>query len=112
MILQHKTFFLLIFIILMVSNQIIGQTIVCTDEGSDLELLAAKEVRRYIYMRTDELLTIVRVSSLPESGDVILVAKYNHPMVEGLRDLINHTTNPGGFIIKTVATWQPADGMF
>jgi hypothetical protein len=67
-----------------------------------LELLAAKEVRRYIYLRTDQLLDLQGVISLPASGDLILVANDNNPMVESLRGLINHTTNPNGFIIKTV----------
>ena len=83
--------------------QLLGQTIIYPDNGSDLELLAAKETRRYIYLRTDQNLPLQGVSSLPESGDIILVANDNNPMVEGLRGLINHTTADGGIIIKTVS---------
>jgi hypothetical protein len=67
-----------------------------------MEELAAKEVRRYIYVRTDDLLAVEGVTSLPGSGDLILVANDDNPMVESLRGLINHSTNPQGFIIKTV----------
>ncbi|MHC4844292.1 MAG: hypothetical protein ACYTEE_10865, partial [Planctomycetota bacterium] len=77
-------------------------TVVYPDGGSEQEMLAAKEIRRYIYLRTDQLLTTQAVTSLPGSGDLILVANDDNPMVENLRSLVNHTTNPGGFIIKTV----------
>jgi len=77
-------------------------TIVYPSSGSDGELLAAKEVRRYIYLRTDEVLAIQGATSLPPGGELILVANDDDPMVENLRGLINHTTNPYGFIIKSV----------
>merc|ERR1712151_1263810 len=66
------------------------------------EFLAAKEVRRYVYLRTDQLLPMKEASPLPESGDLILVGKYDSSMVSGLHDLINHNTTAGGFILKTV----------
>jgi len=81
-----------------------SQTIVYSSDGSDIELFAAKEVRRYIYVRTDSLLSIQGVSSLPENGDLILVARDDNLMVDSLRSLINHTANPGSFILKTVTT--------
>jgi hypothetical protein len=81
-----------------------AQTIVYPINGSDQELHAAKEVRRYIYLRADTLLTIQGISSLPENGDLILVSNDNDPLLDSLRNLINHTANPGGFILKTVST--------
>lgn len=78
-------------------------TIVYPSDSSDLELLAAKEVRRYIYMRTDSLLSLQAVSSLPPTGDLILLANDNNSMVEELRGLLNHTTAASGIIIKTVS---------
>ena len=38
-------------------GQAFAQTIVYPSDGSDQELLAAKEVRRYIYLCTDQLLS-------------------------------------------------------
>ena len=90
------------FIMVLFCQQAFSQTIVYPTGGSDQELLAAKEVRRYIYLRTDQLLSVQGVSSLPGSGELILVANDDDPMVNGLRGLLNHTTNTGGFIIKTV----------
>jgi len=83
--------------------QLLGQTIIYPDDGSDLELLAAKEVRRYIYLRTDQLLSLQSATSIPENGDLILVATDNNSMVESLRGLLNHETADGGIIIKTVS---------
>jgi len=77
-------------------------TIVYPSNGSNAELFAAKEVRRYIYLRTDQKLTVQGVTSLPSSGDLILVANDNNAMVKSLRGLINHTTAPGGIILKSV----------
>jgi hypothetical protein len=66
--------------------------------------LAAKEVRRYIYVRTDMKLPVASVSSLPTTGDIILVADDGNAMVSGLRDQIAHTTAPGGIIIKSISS--------
>ena len=79
----------------------ISQTIVYPSNGSNTELFAAKEVRRYIYLRTDQKLKVQGVTSLPSSGDLILVANDNNVMVNSLRVLINHTTAPGGIILKS-----------
>jgi len=73
-------------------------TVVYPAGGSDKELLAAKEVRRYIYLRTDQLLPVQGVTSLP-GGDVILVADDDDPLVDSVTS-INAPAN--GFFIKTV----------
>jgi len=78
-----------------------SQVIVYPDSGSYAEKLAAKEVRRYIYLRTDQVLPIQTVTSIPSSGDVILVANDDNDMVEDLRSQINQTTTPNGIIIKS-----------
>ncbi|MGB2755551.1 MAG: malectin domain-containing carbohydrate-binding protein [Phycisphaerae bacterium] len=50
-------------------------TIVVPKGASYAETLAAKEVRRYVYLRTARLLPIVEgVKTLPEGGDLIVVA--------------------------------------
>lgn len=89
-------------IVVLFCRQAFSQTIVYPGNGSDMELLAAKEVRRYIYLRTDQKLVVQPVTSLPTTGDLIVVANDDNPMVESLRRFIRHTANPGGFILKTV----------
>ena len=55
-------------------------TIVCSAAPSHLERLAAKEIRRYVYVRTGELLPIAETS--PRAGNVILVGRG----IEGLAE--------------------------
>jgi len=83
-------------------HQSFGQTIIYPSDGSGLEALAAKEVRRYIYLRTDQFLLTQGATRLPTTGDLILVANDIHPMVESLRSLISDTTSMGGILIKSV----------
>jgi len=94
---------ILLTFVFLLQMPLIGQTIVYPDDGSDLEMLAAKEVRRYIYLRTGQVLAIQGASSLPAGDDLILVANDNNPLVENLRSLLSHTTPTGGVIIKTVS---------
>ena len=75
-------------------------TVVYPSGGSDAETLAAKEVRRYIYMRTDQLLAIQGVASLPPSGELILVCDEDDPLLTGLS--LGDSTGPNGFIIKSI----------
>ncbi len=51
-------------------------------DESDLSALSAREVRRYIYLRTDQLLEIQSHTELPEDGNLIVVAEATHPMIE------------------------------
>ena len=93
---------ILIAFVFLFQKHTLSQTIIYPSDGSNTEFLAAKEVRRYLYMRTDSLLSIQAVSTLPSTGDIVLVANDDNPMVEGLRALLNHTTAASGIIIKTV----------
>jgi len=77
-------------------------TIIYPANSSDLELLSAKEVRRYIYLSTNKLLNLQKKTSLPENGDLILVAKDTSTMVEGLREQLNYKTSDGEIMIKTI----------
>jgi hypothetical protein len=97
-----KLMVLFVFVVLLCCQQAISQTIVYPSDGSEQERLAAKEVRRYTYLRTDQLLSVQGVTALPGSGDVILVANDNNPMVEGLRSLIGDTAPTNGYLIKSV----------
>lgn len=60
-------------------------TIVIPQNPSEQEQLAAKEVRRYIYVRTDQLLNIVHSDSVPEQKNFfILIGKTDQPLFEKL----------------------------
>lgn len=54
-------------------------TIISPENASALETLAAREVRRYFYVRTGELLPIVTASQLP-AGEAIVVARKDRPL--------------------------------
>ncbi|MHC5076124.1 MAG: beta-N-acetylhexosaminidase family protein, partial [Planctomycetota bacterium] len=98
--LTGKTLFLVLLFAVLFCQQVFSQTIVYPTDGSDLELLAAKEVRRYIYLCTDQLLSVQGVTSLPGTGDLIVVADEDDPLISGLS--IGDTTGPQGFIIKSL----------
>jgi hypothetical protein len=80
------------------TNLSYSQTIVYSSNASAMELLAAKEVRRYIYLRTGLLLNVQPVSSISGSGDIIVVAKDTDPL---LKNLTNLKAPAGGFFIKS-----------
>ena len=65
------------------------------------EVLAAKEVRRYVYLRTGELLPLISAETLPE-GDAVLVATQSASLVVDLNNVIDYVNPPGGFLIKSV----------
>lgn len=71
--------------------------IVYPKNSSDNVYLAAKEVRRYIYLRTGELLELLELNSIP-GGDIILVSPDNNPLVKQISD---HQAPMGGFFIKS-----------
>lgn len=87
-----------LFILIAYCAQTFGQTIIYHAVGSGVEELTAKEVRRYIYLRTGKLLTIKNVNSLPTSGDLIIVAEDDNPLVESIIDL---KAPIGGYFIKS-----------
>ncbi len=72
--------------------------VIYPDGSSDLEELAAREVRRYLYLRTGKLLPVHSVTSLPASGDFILVAEDNDPLIKSATGTEAPT---GGFFIKS-----------
>ena len=96
---KKKLLLLILFVVILLCQQALGVTVVYPSDGSDGELLAAKEVRRYIYLRTDQLLPIQGVTSLP-GGELILVCDEDDPLLSGLS--LGDTTGPHGFIIKSI----------
>ena len=79
-------------------------TIVYPINGTLNELLAAKEVRRYAYVRGGQLLDTKPVASLPAAGDLIVVATNGNPLLESLRDAIGYELSGGQTLLKSVAT--------
>ncbi len=73
--------------------------VVVPEDASRLEKLAAKEVRRYLYLRTGVLCPVQYETNLPDTGDLIVVCRDDHPM---LADLTEFQAPTGGFFIKTV----------
>jgi hypothetical protein len=84
-------------------GNLFAQTIVYPEDHSQQELLAAKEVRRYIYLRTGEILPVKKRSALPSLGDVILVANGSNHIVKRLNNHLNYETKPGELLIKTIS---------
>ena len=80
--------------------------IVYSENGTLNEQLAAKEVRRYVYLRSGQLLDVKPVASLPASGDLIVVAANGSTLLESLRDPIGYESKQGQTLLKSVA----ADG--
>lgn len=78
-----------------------GPTIVVSTGATLPEVLAAKDLRRYIYLRTGALLPLTTTGALPE-GDVVLVATDGDSLVSGLGEALGYVNPPGGFLIKSV----------
>lgn len=76
--------------------------IVTPPDADAAELLAAKEVRRYVYLRSGLLPSLVVCDVLPDTGDAIVVANDDDPMIDALRDRVAYTTRPGEHLIKSV----------
>ncbi len=88
------------FLFISICGQAFSQTVIYSDKGSAQELLAAKEVRRYLYLRTGELLNIQEVSALPENGDLIFLARDSDHLIKKVTGL---SAPEGGFFIKSVS---------
>ena len=83
-----------------------NSTIVYPVNGTLNELLAAKEVRRYVYLRSGQLLRLKPVASLPASGGLIVVAANGSPLLASLRRAIGYDATDGQTLLKSIA----ADG--
>ena len=87
-----------------------AQTIVTTNDASIIEEQAAKEIRRYIFLRTGtapELKTAENYSNLPE-GDVIVVSQNNRGIITELKEEYGNVDAPdsdnrSGYLIKSIS---------
>ncbi len=65
-------------------------------------VLAAQEVRRYVYLRTDAWGSLTALDRIPDSTDIILIAPQGNPILDPIKDLIGHTLSPGAILIKSI----------
>jgi hypothetical protein len=84
-------------------------TIVSPKDATETERLAAKEIRRYLYLRTGKLLPIVRSGrKLPSKTDVVVVGQKNQPAIKALirkdAKLMSsvHSLEPQQYLLKTL----------
>ncbi len=62
-------------------------TIIVPDEATSQELLAAKEVRRYVYQRTGQMLSITHSGTLISDGtDLIVLARKDRPIIKNFNN--------------------------
>ncbi len=55
-----------------------------SQSGGFHEHLAAREIRRYLYLRTDQLFEIDAVESVPSKGDLILIATKDSDLINDI----------------------------
>ena len=86
-------------------------TIVSPPDATELERLAAKEIRRYLYLRTGTLPPVVRSNNrLPSGTDLIVVGKKDRPAIKALtgtnRKLASSVAllEPQQYLLKTIAS--------
>ena len=81
-----------------------------SSDASTVELQAAKEVRRYIFLRTGiapEVMPVNRYADLP-GGDVIVVATDNKPIISELKSEYGNIDAPNsdnrkGYLLKSIS---------
>ena len=59
-------------------------TIISPQDATVTERLAAKEIRRYLYLRTGKLLPIIQSNKLPSKTNLVLVGQKDRSVVERL----------------------------
>jgi len=79
--------------------------IVLPQNASALETLAAKEVRRYVYLRSGKLLPIVQADTLMAETDVILVTRKDRSLIKSLGNDVKNSAaalQDQAYLLKTV----------
>ncbi len=84
-------------------------TIVCPSDASPAEKLAAKEIRRYLYLRTGKMLPIVRTDAeLPSAGALIVVGRKDRALIRTIAEESSepasavNTLKPQQYLLKTI----------
>ena len=78
-------------------------TVAYPSDGPAQVRMAAKEVRRYVYLTTGKLLTISDVRTLPTKDDLILVVEDSAPILTELGGLEGIKATRGGFYLKSIS---------
>ena len=100
---MKKSVFIFLFLIRSFLHTDAQTVIVYPDGYSMKEQLAAKEIRKYIYLCSGELLELRSLNELPESGDYILVSSSDRSLMTSVETQVNHEIQPHGFVIKSIA---------
>ncbi len=80
-----------------------GTVIIQPREGSWAETLAAKEVRRYIYLRTGQVLPIQATDQAPSDRSAIVIARKDRLVLQRYRaESRKHELQPESYLIKTL----------
>ena len=97
-----------------VSAAVDAVTIVSPKDATEAEHLAAKEIRRYLYLRTGKLLPIVRSSGkLPSKTSLVIVGQKNRPAIKALLNKDAKLTSsvrslePQQYLLKTLNYRRP-----
>lgn len=84
--------------------------IVCPAGATTAELLAAKEVRRYLYLRTGELPPVVRSGKrLPSKANLIVIGQKDRPAVKALTAVNDKLASsvgslaPQQYVLRTIS---------
>ena len=79
--------------------------IFCPPDASAREVLAAREARRYVYLRTGTLLPIERSASLPADASGLVIARKDRPVVAAAGAALAGTARklaPQHYLLKTL----------
>jgi len=75
-------------------------TVIYPSSANEQESFAAREIRRYVYLRTGELLPLAKSDALPDDGDAIVVANKDRPPSAALVKDVK--LGPQQYLLKTV----------
>ena len=83
-----KWLIFLIFILSIISNCSNQKSILIqlAQNPSNQGILAAKEIKRYIYQRTGQILPVIYNDTLSfEKGNILLLSDKHHPVVQNIK---------------------------
>ena len=88
-----------------------GITIISPSRATSAECLAAKEIRRYLYLRTGQLFTIVQTNNRPPlKNPIIIIGQKDRPVIKTMtaRNVklaaIISSLQPQQYLLKTIST--------
>jgi len=93
----------LLLLLWIAGESVAAVTVAYPSDGPAQVRMAAKEVRRYVYLTTGELLPISEVRTLPVKEDLIIVVEDGTPLLKELRGLEGTKAPRGGYYLKTIS---------